>query len=58
MIKQIKHALEKQGAEMVIVRLESEKPELMEMLLEARRKVEARILYYVEGRDKVLRELK
>ena len=58
MIKQIKHALEEQGAKMVIVRLESEKPELMEMLLEARRKVEARILYYVEGRDKVLRELK
>lgn len=58
MIKQIKHALEEQGAKMVIVRLESEKPELMEMLLEARRKIEARILYYVEGRDKVLRELK
>ena len=58
MIKQIKHALEEQGAKMVIVRLESENPELMEKLLEARRKLEARILYYVEGRDKVLRELK
>ena len=56
LIKQVKHAYEEQGAKIVVVRLETDKVELFEKLLEARRKLTGRILYYRES-EKILREL-
>ena len=56
LIKQVKHAYEDQGAKIVVVRLETDKVELFEKLLEARRKLTGRLLYYRES-EKILREL-
>lgn len=57
MIKQIKHALQEQGAKAVVVRLENSSDELYFKLLEARRKVTGKIYFYVEGHPDALREL-
>lgn len=55
LIKQMKHALTEQGAKMVVVRLENR--EVLNKLIEARRKLKGRILYYYMGED-ILIELK
>lgn len=53
MVRQIKHALEEQGAVLVVVRLENDSNKLLDKLIEARRKFEGRILYYRQSEGKV-----
>ena len=56
LVHQVEHAFKEQGAKMVIVRLENDDKKVSDKLLEARRKVTGRILYYRES-EQVIREL-
>lgn len=66
LVKQIKHALAEQGAEVVIVRLEKENEDkkltdldkMMDKLMEARRKLRGKIFYYIEGENKLIELIK
>ena len=56
LVHQVEHAFKEQGAKMVIVRLENDDKKVHDKLLEARRKLKGRILYYRES-EQVIREL-